>query len=296
MKILFENILERDMDLLIMRQFSLGNVEFIKLFIPEDNVAVESISHSVMTSDGESDVEIVTNVNNKKVAVLIEDKIDAIAQPEQSKRYDIRAKKAVERGEYDEYRIFIVAPQKYLDGNKEASKYPNKVSYEQICVTLADSFDKSIIEKALDESSHGYVPVEDQNVTAFWNRIYDYVDEKFPETFNIHGKKGDARGANAQWVSISSGHGTTIQIKADRGYVDLEISGYADKFQEFSKANQKILDRKKLYVRMASKSLAIRKYIEIIDFTKDFDEQIDYIEDAFYKAKELQDLIKDLKF
>ena len=75
----------------------------------------------------------------------------------------------------------------------------------------------------------------------------------------------------------------------------MEISGYAEKFQEFSKDNQALLDQKKLYVRMASKSLAIRKYFEPFYFSGDFDAQIECIEDAFEKAKELQDLIKDLK-
>lgn len=78
--------------------------------------------------------------------------------------------------------------------------------------------------------------------------------------------------------------------------MDLEISNYADKFKEFSKANQELLDKKRLYLRMASKSLAIRKYIEPIDFTQSFSDQIDKVEDALIKAKELQDLIKYLKF
>ena len=47
---------------------------------------------------------------------------------------------------------------------------------------------------------------------------------------------------------------------------------------------------------MASKSLAIREYIKSIDFTSDFDEQITLVENAFVKAKKLQDLVKDLKF
>ena len=75
----------------------------------------------------------------------------------------------------------------------------------------------------------------------------------------------------------------------------MELSGYAEKFMEFSKANQEILDKKRLYVRIATKSLAIRKYIETIDFRGSFSEQMDKLEDAFGKAKELQDLIKFLK-
>ncbi len=302
MIITFDNALERDMDLLFMWQFAKMDIDFINLFMAQtaeewnDKCSIDSISHSVMTSDGESDVQVIINNGKEKVAFLIEDKIDAIAQPDQSKRYQIRAEKAVEQKLFSKYYIFIVAPQRYLDGNQEAQKYPHKVSYEQIRDILTDAFDKALVDKALDESKLGYVPVEDRKVTDFWNHIYDFVEENYPDTFNVHGKKGESRGANANWIGINSGHGTTIQIKADRGFVDLEIAGYADQFQKFSKDNQAILDKKRLCVRVATKSLAIRKYIEPIDFTENFSNQLENIEDAFAKAKELQDLVKDLKF
>ena len=302
MEVSFENVLERDMDFLLIRKFTQADKAFWDLFLKKigsewsEKYSLIRVAHSVMTTDGETDVEVVYSDGEKKWALLIEDKIDAVAQPEQENRYEIRGKKAVENNQFDGYNIFIVAPKKYLTGNKEAAKYPNSISYEEIRKVLTDEYEVAIIDKALDESKQGYIPIEDKKVTQFWDKLYDFVEERFPDTFSMHGKKGDSRGANARWITIRSGKGTNLQVKADRGYVDLEISGYADKFQEFSKANQDLLDRKKLYVRLASKSLAIRKYIEPIDFGGDFDDQKDAIEEAFIKAKELQDLVKDLKF
>ena len=302
MDIVFESVLERDMDFLIMRRFTALDMPVINLFLNQvgiqwdSNYHIENISHSVMTADGESDIEIIISDGKEEIAFLIEDKIDAIAQPEQYNRYIVRADKAVENRKYAKYYIFIMAPMKYLEGNKEAGLYPYHVSYEQIRESLSDVFEIALMDKALDETKHGYVPIEDRRVTEFWNRIYDFAEEKYPGIFRIQGKKGSVRGSNAVWISISCGTGTIIQIKADRGYVDLEISGYAEKFQKFSKDNQALLDEKRLYVRMASKSLAIRKYCDPFFFTGDFDAQIENIYDAFEKAKELQDLIKDLKF
>ena len=86
-----------------------------------------------------------------------------------------------------------------------------------------------------------------------------------------------------------------IQIKSDRGYVDLEIGNYGDKFAQFSSDNKDLIDEKHLYIRMASKSLAIRKYIRTIDFTQPFNSQIPALKEAFDAAKELQDLIPKLK-
>ncbi len=302
MNIIFENVFERDIDLLIMRRFAMKDVSFIRLFSKRAEIdidsesAILSVSHSVMTNDGETDVEIIFSDGDEKIAFLIEDKIDAVAQPEQEKRYEIRAKKAIEQGLYNKYYIFIVAPQKYLNNNQEAEKYAYQVSYEEIREVLSDEFEKALINKALDESKRGYVPVEDRRVTDFWNQLYDFVENNYPDTFNMQGHKGDVKGSRAIWATMNSGHGTSIVIKADRGFVDLEIPGYADRFVEFSKANKDIIDKKRLYIRTASKSLSVRKYTEIIDFKGDFSAQTDKLEDAFNKAKELQDLIKCLKF
>lgn len=67
-------------------------------------------------------------------------------------------------------------------------------------------------------------------------------------------------------------------------------------FKSFPKTIKIFLIAKKLYLRMASKSLAIRSYFERIDFEKSFEDQTGYLEDAFAKAKELQDLVKQLKY
>ena len=302
MKINFESVLERDIDLLIMRRFSLNDYSFIHVFFDRagveltENHMVTNVSHSVMTNDGETDVEIILSDGNDKIAFLIEDKIDAIAQPEQAQRYKIRAEKALKEGVFNRCYIFIVAPQKYLNNNQEAGKYAYQVSYEEIRDILTDEFELALIDRALDESKRGYVPVEDRKVTEFWNKLHDYVETRFPDTFNIQWHIGEARGSNAVWLTIKCGHGICIELKTDRGFVDLEIPGYADKFVEFSKANKDIIDQKRLFIRTATKSLAIRKYTEIIDFTKDFSEQIDKVENAFIKAQELQDLVKFLKY
>lgn len=299
-RITFESVSERDIDLLIMRHFACGDRALIDVFMNKvdlewhEGIRIESVKHSVMTSDGESDVEVVLFDGTARIAFLIEDKINAVAQPEQAGRYVTRAEKAKEKGMYDEYHIFIVAPQKYLDGNEEAAKYDNKVSYEELRVKIQDPFDRALLDKALDESKHGYVPIEDRRVTEFWDKLYDYVDGRFPGTFRIQGKKGQSRGTSATWITINSGKGTCIRIKAEKGYVDLEIAGHADKFQQFCDSNREIIDGRRLYVRTASKSLAIRKYIDPIDFLGSFEEQIERIYDAFIKAKELQELISHL--
>lgn len=305
MKIQFAGIYERDMDLLFMRkiatdnsfvhEFFLNNEAFLKKGYDTSIFSVESVSHSVRTEDGESDIEVVLSIGGKKIALLIEDKIDAIAMPEQAARYNKRGDKAVSRGDYDDYCVFIIAPKDYIKSNAGAKNYPGKITYESIQEKLKDEFEKAVMRQALSDSNIVRLP-RDTKVTEFWDQLYDFLNEEYPEVFQVHGHKGLERsGAAGQWISISCAKPYSIQIKSDRGYVDLEIGGYADRFSQFSEKNKELIDRKQLYIRAASKSLAIRKYIDKIDFTEEFEDQKSALIKAFDATKELQDLIPKLK-
>lgn len=310
MTIQFDSVYERDMDMLIMRKLACDK-DFVRRFFlsgeklgekgyDKAEFSVEKVAHSVMTEDGESDVEAILSVGGKRIALLIENKIDAVAQPNQADRYSIRGRKAVERGDYDEYYVFIVAPRDYLNNDAEAKKYSHRISYEDILKSSEDCFEKAMIGYALSDANNVRLP-RDAVVTAFWDRLYDYLDENYHDKdghriFHVHGHKGLERSGQAgQWISMSCAKPYGIQIKSDRGYVDLEIGGYGDRFAQFSNDNKALIDEKRLYVRAASKSLAIRKYIDLIDFTQPFESQTPALKKAFDSAKELQDLIPKLK-
>ena len=299
--ITFESITERDMDLLLMRKLS-GDQDFLhQFFLSETNHAdcvLDSltVAHSVVTEDGESDIEVViTTDDQRRIAFLIEDKIDAPAMDEQAARYAIRGNKAVADGKYDEFHVFIVAPEKYLETNSEAAKYPHRVSYESIKESLTDPFDIAVIEKAL-KGYGGVTMPRNQQVTEFWDKIYDLADEYYPGVFKIQGKRGLARSGNpGQWITIDCNNQFVINIKSDRGYTDLEVKNYADKFETFCKDNRDLIDNRKLFIRTASKSLAIREYTPQVDFTMPFETQELALRSCFDAAKELQALIPIVK-
>ena len=302
----FESVYERDMDLLFMRklakdesfvrQFFLTGEKLVEKGYDKADFIVEKVAHSVMTEDGESDIEAVLSIGGKRVALLIEDKIDAVAMPEQAARYSIRGQKAIECGDYDEFYVFIVAPNDYLNSNAEAKKYDHRISYEDILAGTEDEFEKAMIHYSLSDANIVRRP-RSATVTKFWDQLYDYLDENYPKVFQVHGYRGLERSGQAgQWISIScAAKPFSIQIKSDRGYVDLEIRGYVDQFSQFSNDNKALLDEGRLYVRAATKSLAIRKYINTIDFTQPFDLQKPALKEAFDAAKELQELIPKLK-
>ena len=103
MIIQFDGIYERDMDLLFMRKLAQDKAFLRRFFLMGEELSakgydkadfsIEKVAHSVTTEDGESDIEAVLLIEGKKVALLIEDKIDAVAMPDQAARYSLRGKK-----------------------------------------------------------------------------------------------------------------------------------------------------------------------------------------------------------
>ena len=121
MNINMEKVFERDIDLLMINKFVNENktCHFFSSKVGIENYLVESVQHSLMDENGESDITVILNNGTKKIAFLIEDKIDAIAMPNQRGRYDIRGNKGINNKEYEEYFVFIIAPKEYLDSNED---------------------------------------------------------------------------------------------------------------------------------------------------------------------------------
>ena len=111
--------------------------EFVLLFLGKTDLAGRSctvvhaerskIDHGL----GESDLTVIVDVDGDRKALLIEDKIDAIAMPNQHERYLKRGAVGIENSEYDDFYVFIVCPKKYRESNEEAAKYEYFVSYEE---------------------------------------------------------------------------------------------------------------------------------------------------------------------
>lgn len=87
---------------------------------------------------GESDVTVVIDVEGELHGLLIEDKIDAGAQPDQHGRYVKRGKLGVEAGDYKAFSIFLFCPEKYYKNNSEAKLYEHLLTYEE-CKGYFDS-------------------------------------------------------------------------------------------------------------------------------------------------------------
>lgn len=91
-----EAVSERDIDLLLCEEWSV-NADYRRRFLRRvsgglEEMEFERLAHSVTDPiHGESDIVMLRQHGDHRHALLIENKIDAIAQPEQAARYAKRA-------------------------------------------------------------------------------------------------------------------------------------------------------------------------------------------------------------
>lgn len=137
MNLEFSTVRERDMDLLFLQAIS-SDGDFAKRVVDQTKWAgqafeIETVALSRTEADlGESDITMIISVNGEKYGILIEDKIDAIAMPDQHGRYLKRGKKAVKAGLYQDFDCMILCPEKYYRSNEEAKRYEHSIFYEEI--------------------------------------------------------------------------------------------------------------------------------------------------------------------
>ena len=296
-----ENVYERDIDLYIINKF-INDSKFKELFLKKincKNYQVCKCLHSFSDEDGESDITIILENDNRKIGLLIEDKINAIAMPKQYERYILRAEKQKHEGLFDNYYIFIIAPKTYIDSNNEAQKYDNKISYEEILDYISgdvygESLIKKAIKKAIEEKKKGYAVVENKLVTLFWEKYYEIVENKFSD-LKLNRNEGP-RGSDANWPIFATPF-KKIKIfhKADRGFIDLTFRRVSQYYFEVYDIVKNVL-KENMTLQQTGRSLAIRIVVPKIDFEKDFEEQEENVIQCLEVVRELQEFMKKIDY
>ena len=297
MEFSIEKVSERDIDLYIINKF-INDSKFKELFLEKincKNYQVCKCLHSFSDEHGESDITIILENDNRKIGLLIEDKINAKAMPEQYKRYILRAEKQKHEGLFDNYYIFIIAPKSYIDSNNEAQKYDNKISYEEILDYISgDVYGESLIKKAIEEKKKGYDVVENKAVTLFWEKYYEMVENRFSD-LKLNRYEG-ARGSDANWpIFFTPIEKIQIFHKSDRGFVDLTIRSVSQYYFEVYDIVKNVL-KENMTLQKTGKSLAIRIRVPKIDFEKDFKEQEENVIKCLEVVRELQKFMRKIDY
>ena len=275
MKIDFRDISERDMDMLIIEEF-ICNEAFRNLFYDQEDIrlgrdfAVCEAYKSLSDNDGESDVTFIVSDGKTRVAIFIEDKIDACTQEKQSERYELRAQKGIENGKYDAHYIFLACPKDYWEKHAEDknAQYKYKVFYENMRDlyvggdTVRDIYKYQVIQTAIDAKKKGYQVIENEAVTQFWKDLRKFCENR------VEMLGGDtAKGSDACWPEFQTAlKNVKIVYKANKGYVDLQFSGYGDRIGDLREILIRKLDKsfeeklvcKEIRLDRAEKSAVVR--------------------------------------
>ena len=298
MKYDFGTVSERDMDMLFLNAFGTDK-GFLDLFVgktnlPKADYSVSEVYLSKADKDGESDITVIIESSWKKYGLLIEDKIDAIAMPEQPERYIKRGKRGIKNKDYEDFYSFIVCPEKYYTNNDAAKKYPYKVMYEEIRDYFSKKSDPAHtvyfqeISQAINKAKRPPRVEINANANSFFRKYKDYQEEHYPE-LNLR----TSRNANGYWAHYTTRFGLVyLYHKIGDGKVDLTFNRAAthlDKLEIVASWFRKygIANVSAVKTGMAG---ALRVTVPQLDMNIPFEENDDYDIEVCFKT--INDLIE----
>lgn len=252
---------------------------------PDCTGAWHSVSDSTL---GESDLVVLYDDGS---AILIENKVDAVAQRDQGERYTLRGKKGVEKGQWVSFQTCMVAPLRYLEKEADSQHYDVCISYESVRDWFVKySLDEKradykalVVEEAIKQNRRGYQPVTDLLVTRFWSDYWQLATRDYPA---LEMKKPGNKPSNADWPAFrpqSLSVDANIVHKLRRGVVDLQLAGAAGDLAEIEKQ----IKDSDFQVVIASKSAAIRIEVTPVDRHQPFHLQKAAIEEGLQAATRL---------
>jgi hypothetical protein len=249
--------------------------------------------HSLSADTGESDVVLlVTDPEGRRCAVMIEDKIYASPQPEQSVRYRRRGDDGKKKGYWDRYLTCITAASAYLVATSEAALYDQRISHEAIRLwfetksasSARANYKVALLTAAIERSRRGYVKLEIEGVTRFLTDYWRIAANEFPELRMPEPAPG---GYKSQWVYFGSpAPRRQLVHKLSKGYVDLVLRGQAANLETLRADNRAILGES-VALHPASKSAAFRVLVRRIDHRGIAGDQLDQIREGLRAAQRL---------
>jgi hypothetical protein len=292
-----EAVQERDIDLILLEEFNTNNA-FAEWFVNECNAPklTENIGAWKSISDfglGETDILFKYKSSEKEYILLIENKLDAQFQENQYERYLKRAENYLKQNKCNECFCILIAPEFYCNNQND---FENYVSYETLSKrfeflgTKRDLFKSKLLKIASEKLRRGYKPINSEPVQKFWLSYFNLKNELYPD---LKMKKPNIIAYNSDWPEMrdESVPNVIFYNKLSKGFVDATFCNFSSE-KEFEIKNLIPNDAK--YVKH-SKRFSVRVLVDIIDRTKDFNEQKEKIVFALNRVDYLRNWIKDHK-
>ena len=314
MELKFSTLRERDMDLFFLEAMS-SDSEFARLIVDRTKWAgqdfcLESIELSKTAVDlGESDITVIISVNSNQYAILIEDKIDAIAMPDQHGRYVKRGIKGVADAEYMDYDIIIICPEKYFNNNDEAKLYEHHIFYEEFEAYFKQKSDEinkvrlAQVQACINRAKKPPEVILNESVNSFFRNYRIYQKAKYPQ-LDLRTKES----SNGWWTYYTTRFGQAyIYHKMQEGFVDLTFPNAANHLDTANIIAKWLRDHgmKKVTALQTGKSASLRIEVPPLKVREPFEQTTEEdIEECFRAIADLSELtdiflcadrIKDIK-
>jgi len=230
-----DSVVEREIDLLLL--MALHSSASFRAFVAEKAAGTAGLEfvdawRGVADQAGESDLCVLfKDADGQRLAVLIEDKIDAAFQPDQAGRYRKRGVLGVGIGHWDRFVACLCAPERYAKPLSDAGDWDAILTYEEIEARLTasgDSFAPFVclaLARAIDKQRSGaFAP--NPAATAFWREYKRLQRNDFPNLSLT--AVGDLQSINEPWPRFAAASlppDVLLEHKAWKGCVDLTFSG-----------------------------------------------------------------------
>lgn len=266
--IFIQSVSEADIDWIICTELNsckefrvwLSSLIFPHYTLINHTKAYRSVSNVL----GESDlVWAIKDPEGKQHLALIENKINAPAQPEQFERYAQRGIAYVNQGICIDFTTVLLAPQAYY--SQDSQRYDIRINYS----TLKDWFNQrkcdrstyfaSLFEIASTKRNSNAIP--DLQTTRYRQRVWELAQAEFPELRML--PPGDVS-ASQYWVDLSyPDFSITYKIfrKANKFgdcVVDLQLAGRGNDIEILKKQYTQALEGTGISIIQTGKSASFR--------------------------------------
>ena len=229
----------------------------------------------------------------KRAAILIEDKLRAVFQPEQPERYAERGRAGLGK-EWETYWTCLVAPKTYINRGHD---FDAAVSLESVVDLIARAderrreFKVRVLQEAIRKCETNGVQVVDPVMTAFRERYFGYFQDFFRDEWRngrIRTRPPAPTYSGDTWFEVRSTdlpRGAYVNYKSTMGAVDLT----------FPNTNVAALEGLSLCLEedmtpvQTSKSAAIRIKVSPIRNFNDFDGEQAKMEEGLIAVRRLLD-------
>lgn len=149
-----------------------------------------------------------------------------------------------------------------------------------------------MLEQAIEEKKKGYIIIENENVTKFWDNYYKYIEDNY-SMLNIN-KVNGPRVTNANWPIFNTQiKQIKIRHKSDRGYMNLKFHKMVEKYFDFYDLVKNSLEGD-MTVHKTGKSVSVRLLVPKMDFKNEFTNYISEMKISMDSVVRLQNLLKKL--